>query len=608
MNSAIISSASSLRTLSQSVAQAAQSLGFSNPGDGGNASYWLNTNDTTTPDNGMTIFVNPTDDGRWYLSNSSSVSAKQIGALGNGSSDDSTVFGTSLVPSIFVAQSGAPYRISSNTTVSADLIFYGGQITVDAGVTLTINGSILAGSEVLFKGDGTVVINRGEIDVAWFDGADAAAKTAFCLRGLSNTNGTGKSVVYKTPQPNDAWAATSLNSQWGYGWNVTAPVDWEQAQAYTNVFTHSSFVVTKAVNQAFLFGSGTYKCDGLHFPVRLKIDGGNGLAPWALQSCGSSHLTIDYLEAYYCGGVALTPNGNKQCSDINIGVIDTGELYNPAVLMDGSAGPNCSITDVKIGFVSSTGFVSGHAADAVVKIASNCNAITIGPVEHRAVNAGFVDATEAVVLITNGGSYGSTYASCRYGINIGPVTNGSTTQTAECIVVADATSGAAAKMTGITIDAGSQNDTGSPPGNASISLSYTVGAVVKGLPAASGTNVAQRLTINPSCTGTLIYGMTPNQVTDNGVATLINGHNYGPIQAVTVSASPMTWVNNTDYDADFQLQGGSVTAVNLTRGQTALSLYNGAALGSGCFSTSPGDTIKLYYASGSPPVANIIPR
>lgn len=540
---------------------------------------------------------------------------RDYGAVGNGTTNDATAFAYPA-SAMFVPASSGDYLISTNTTVTSDLIFNGGVITVPTGVTLTINGAVIAPSKVIFQGAGTVVVNKGIIDVAWFDGADASAKTAFCLRGVSNTNGTGKTLAYYPPAPSDAWATTSPNNQWGYGWKVSSPIRLEQAQNYTVYLTHTSFIATAAMDAVFTLGwagvgsSSNLKSDGQIFPVRLKVDGGNGLANWAVRIYGSSHSNFPHVEAYYCGGIAFTPESQMQCSDISVGFLDTGALFNQAILMDGTYGANNTITDIEIGFVNSTGFSNGHAADSVVKIGSNCNGITVRKVSHRAVVSGvggaFQDATTGVVFITNGGTLGPQIVSCRYGMNIGPVINGSATITAEAIVVADASSGSAAKMTGITIDSGSEVDTSSPPGSASISLNYTSGAIVQGLPASSSTNVAQKVTVNATCTGTQIYGATPSQVTDGGVGTLINGHNYGAISAASVGASPVSYTNNFGYDIDYQIQGGTVTTVNLTRGATTVSAYSGSSLNAGLFRLSPGDNIQYAYSAA--PAANIIPR
>jgi hypothetical protein len=290
---------------------------------------------------------------------------------------------------------------------------------------------------------------------------------------------------------------------------------------------------------------------------------------------------------------------------VQVGFLDTGALYNQAILMDGSTGSSNTITDIDIGFVNSTGFTTGHAADSVIKIGSNTNAITVHQVSHRAVVAGFVDASQAVVLVTNGGGAGSTLVSPRYGIKIGPVINGSTTQTAQAVQVSDGSSGASAKMTGITIEAGDQNDTGSPPGGASISLNYTSGAIIEGLPMASSTNTAQKVTVNSTCVDTKIYGVNPSQVNDGGVGTLIDGHNYSAITTVSFTSWPYTYTNNNNYSVDFEVQGATtLTAANYTRGSTTVGLsYSGTQ---GAWHISPGDNISIN-GTGTPTL-HVIPR
>jgi hypothetical protein len=535
------------------------------------------------------------------------VDVKDLGAKGDGTTNDSAAFAYPAA-AYYIGPSSGDYLINQNATVTADMWFMGGVITVPAGVTLTINGSVIAPSKVIFRGAGTVVVNKGIIDVAWFDGADASTKTAFCLRGVSNTNGTGKILAYYPPAPTDTWATPSANAQWGYGWKVSAPIRLEQTQNYTMYLTYSCFIATAAMEAIFTLGyagvgSGSVlKADGQIFPVRLKTDGSNGLANWAVRIYGSSHSNFPHCEFYYSGGIALTPESQMQCSDISIGFVDTGALTNQAVLMDGTYGANNTITDIEIGFVNSTGFYNGKAADSVVKIGSNCNGITVRKVSHRAVTSGpggaFQDATTGVVFITNGGTLGANVVSCRYGMNIGPVINGSLTITADAIVTADASAGAAAKMTGITIESGSEVDTGSPPGSASISLNYTSGAIVQGMPGPSATNGAgQIVRVNSTCVDTRIYGVIPSQVSDGGVNTLIDGHNYGAVTSIAAPGSGGSWTNTNHFPVFFSMQGGTLTNMILTRGSgTCIVANSGTAAATMML---PGDSVQISY-TGSP--------
>lgn len=63
--------------------------GYYTSGDGGGGQYWYDSTDTTSSDNGGSIIV-AADGGRWKLSWQAIVSAKQFGAKGNGSTDDTT--------------------------------------------------------------------------------------------------------------------------------------------------------------------------------------------------------------------------------------------------------------------------------------------------------------------------------------------------------------------------------------------------------------------------------------------------------------------------------------------------------------------------------------
>jgi hypothetical protein len=346
------------------------------------------------------------------------------------------------------------------------------------------------------------------------------------------------------------------------------------------------------------------KADGQVFPVRLKTDGGNGLANWAVRIYGSSHSYFPHCEFYYSGGMYISPAGAMQVSDITIGFVDTGALFNQAILMEGAAGATNTVSDIDIGLVNSTGFSNGHAAPAVVQIGSNCNAINVRKVCHRAAVSGvggmFQDATTGVVLVTNSGASGPNAISCRYGITIGPVINGSLVQTAECVVVADASSGTAALMTGITIEAGSENDTGTPPGGATISLAYTSGAILQGLPGPSAANgVGQKVTVNPSCQDTRIYGVLKSNVTDVGVNTLIDGHNYGAITAVAAVGSGNPFTNNNHFHVIYQMTGATaINGVAYTRGANTINVA--ASVGTtGSWLLAPGDSISVSY-TGSP--------
>lgn len=537
--------------------------------------------------------------------NAENISAFDLGAKGDGTTDDSATFGTSAVSTLFVPASGNTYRVSTDTTVTTDLIFTGGQITIDSGKTLTINGNITAPSKVIFKGLGTVIINRGEIDVAWFDGTDASTKWDFCKRGIQNTNGLGKIVVFSKPAATDAWATTfkiSGDDVWGPRWKVDAPIILTSKQQATVIRTPAGFVATSTIASVFQIGEATdaLKVDYCHFPDKLSIEGNDGKATYAVICYGSSHMRVPYQEIYRCAGWLMQPKMNKQCSDIKFDFIDTGGLWGPVLTLDGSNGANNTITDLVVDFINSTGFATGHAPNALVQMNSNYNNITIGRVVHRAVVAGAVDATGSVVSLTNVGATApaGNYYPCRYGIRIGPIINGSSSITAKAFAFSDQSSGVAAKFKGVTIEAGSLVDGGALAND--IDIDFSDGIVVQGL------TQGRKLNIGSTAANTQVYGIDVGDIIDAGVNTLINGKSKKLIAAVTPTATPMTYVNNNKYDVDFQVQGAtSITAATYTRNGVSVSVTAGGT--SGSWRVSPGDNIAINF-TGTISAANVIPR
>lgn len=65
--------------------------GYYTNGDGGGATFYLDTADTTSADNGGSIIV-ATDGGRWKMGKAQTYSVRQFGAKGDGTTDDTTAF------------------------------------------------------------------------------------------------------------------------------------------------------------------------------------------------------------------------------------------------------------------------------------------------------------------------------------------------------------------------------------------------------------------------------------------------------------------------------------------------------------------------------------
>lgn len=99
-------------------------------------------------------------------------SVKDVGAVGDGSTDDSTAIGNAMDDDIAWFPEGN-YRISADTTLASDdLIRFdrGAYITIDSGVTLTVNGDIDCGRLWIFRGSGSVVFGssfKGVVYPEW---------------------------------------------------------------------------------------------------------------------------------------------------------------------------------------------------------------------------------------------------------------------------------------------------------------------------------------------------------------------------------------------------------------------------------------------------------
>ena len=93
-----------------------------------------------------------------------------LGGIGDGVSDDGAALASAVEKFALI---NGTYRVSTNTTIVADIYFLGDAvISVDNGVTLTIAGNIVSPDSKIFEGDGSFAISTTckmpEIKAAWF--------------------------------------------------------------------------------------------------------------------------------------------------------------------------------------------------------------------------------------------------------------------------------------------------------------------------------------------------------------------------------------------------------------------------------------------------------
>lgn len=168
------------------------------------ATYVSELADQTDPDKGSALIGFLRDaagaEGRTVHSKlSDTVSLRDFGAVGDGVTNDRQALVAAFADSSLVEIPAGVYRISTNTTLgpATQLKFHSGAtLSIDTGVTLTINGIVEAGWEQLFTGLGSVVglrTVRGE----WFgannagtgDSQPAFTKAMACIMGSAGSSG-----------------------------------------------------------------------------------------------------------------------------------------------------------------------------------------------------------------------------------------------------------------------------------------------------------------------------------------------------------------------------------------------------------------------------------
>jgi len=144
------------------------------------------------------------------------VSIGDYGADSTGSASSNTALTNAQNYSQWVFIPSGTFRISSNLTVTSSLWMpKGAMFSVDAGVTLTINGSFEAGIYQVFTGSGTVVFGGGTATINELPEWRGSQPVATCY-GDSFTMGFSGGISYDQSYP--ALIAKAMN------WNIPIPV------------------------------------------------------------------------------------------------------------------------------------------------------------------------------------------------------------------------------------------------------------------------------------------------------------------------------------------------------------------------------------------------
>lgn len=161
----VVESVADLKGLPSATYRRAFVLGYYAPGDGGGGSYWLDSTDTATPDDGGSVLI-ADDGGRWKLAQTGWIDVRQFGAKGDAVADDTSALGKVRA---FVGAQAHNWQV----IFSAGVYCY----TVSPNWAITGLRVIARGNVVLrYKGTGDAVIIDG--------GGSAGLDVEDCIFGM----------------------------------------------------------------------------------------------------------------------------------------------------------------------------------------------------------------------------------------------------------------------------------------------------------------------------------------------------------------------------------------------------------------------------------------
>lgn len=135
----VVSSITALRGVSKLTNSSAQVTGYYTPADGGGGFYQLHPSDSTSADDGGSIIV-ATDGGRWFLQYNDTLSVKQFGARGDGSTDDTAAMGAAHATGHLIYYPASTYIFSTISFSKGGIVGEGiGQTILQSNDTTTAN-------------------------------------------------------------------------------------------------------------------------------------------------------------------------------------------------------------------------------------------------------------------------------------------------------------------------------------------------------------------------------------------------------------------------------------------------------------------------------------
>lgn len=199
----VVGSISALRAVSKAQNVVAFVTGYYNPHDGGGGPYQLDPNDLTSTDNGFTIIV-ATDGGRWKLQYTSTLSVKQAGAKGDGSTDDTTSI--QMADTVARALGVQLYFPGSVYMVSQLTVYTGSNWRGDGRAASIVTQKIGSNTDLIYGNNSnanwgssspTLIVNGWQIRGMQFNGNYNS--------GTGNTTGSGMAVYGARPIMEDVF-------------------------------------------------------------------------------------------------------------------------------------------------------------------------------------------------------------------------------------------------------------------------------------------------------------------------------------------------------------------------------------------------------------------
>jgi len=329
----VVNSVTALKAIDKTRFTQAFLTGYYAAGDGGGGPFYLDAADTTSLDNGGTIFV-ASDGGRWKREYAGAINVKWFGAKGDGTTDDTSTMQAAIN---FAGIGGTVFAPKSVYKINGTLNLLQGQIFHGSGWSTTTGSFAVAGGTVIKQ------FNTGDIPAINVPGTSESnqfenvhIRDLAIVNNVSSSNASGIHAAYARK-----FKATNLYITgfrrgiylevqcWAWGtdhclimdcnlgiWAGSASEDCLISNCDIGLFRSLSSGATEGTSCIFLANqiqNCTILSTGMHFcdwavTLNQGDTNGNGTGtPYPMQAS----MIGGYIEDCKIGGIAiLSSNGN----------------------------------------------------------------------------------------------------------------------------------------------------------------------------------------------------------------------------------------------------------------------------------------------------------